>query len=156
VNLYLLLTMDDIDRKILNDIQSAFPIASRPYLELGKRLGLPEEEVLERVKRMRSEGIIRRIGANFNSKRLGFTSSVCAARVPEKKIKGFVRLVNGYKGVTHNYLRGHDYNVWFTLIAPSTKDIEDVLNEISEKTGVKGILNLPAIRTFKIKVDLQF
>jgi siroheme decarboxylase len=150
------LTMDDIDRKILNEIQSAFPIASRPYLELGKRLGLPEEEVFERVKRMRSEGIIRRIGANFYSGMLNFTSSLCAARVPEKKIKGFVGLVNGYKGVTHNYLRGHDYNVWFTLIAPSTKDIEDVLNEISEKTGVKGILNLPAIRTFKIKVDLQF
>ncbi len=108
--------MDNIDRKILNEIQSAFPIISRPYLELGKRLGLPEEEVLERV----------------------------------------VGLINGYKGVTHNYLRGHDYNVWFTLIAPSTEDIEDVLNEISEKTGVKGILNLPAIRTFKIKVDLQF
>jgi DNA-binding Lrp family transcriptional regulator len=75
--------------------------------------------------------------------------------VPEEKIKVFVGLVNGYKGVTHNYLRGHDYNVWFTLIAPSTKDIEDVLNEISEKTGVKEILNLPTIRTFKIKVDFE-
>jgi DNA-binding Lrp family transcriptional regulator len=148
--------MDDIDRKILNEIQSAFPIASRPYLELGKRLDLSEEEVLERVKRMRSEGIIRRLGANFGSGRLGFTSSLCAAKVSEDKIKGFVGLVNGYKGVTHNYLRGHDYNVWFTLIAPSTKDIDDVLNEISEKTGVKEILNLPAIRTFKIKVDLEF
>jgi DNA-binding Lrp family transcriptional regulator len=148
--------MDDIDRKILNEIQSAFPIASRPYLELGKRLDLSEEEVLERVKRMRSEGIIRRIGANFDSGRLGFTSSICAARVPEDKIKGFVGLVNGYKGVTHNYLRGHDYNVWFTLIAPGTKDIENILNEISGKTGVKEILNLPAIRTFKIKVDLEF
>jgi DNA-binding Lrp family transcriptional regulator len=148
--------MDDIDRKILNEIQSAFPIASRPYLELGKRLDLSEEEVLERVKRMRSEGIIRRIGANFGSGRLGFTSSLCAAKVSEDKIKGFVGLVNGYKGVTHNYLRGHDYNVWFTLIAPGTKDIENILNEISGKTGVKEILNLPAIRTFKIKVDLEF
>jgi len=147
--------MDDIDRKILNEIQSAFPIASRPYLELGKRLDLSEEEVLERVKRLRSKGIIRRIGGNFDSRRLNFMSSLCAARVPEEKIKGFVGLVNGYKGVTHNYLRGHDYNVWFTLIAPSAKDIEDVLNEISEKTGIKEILNLPAIRTFKIKVDLE-
>jgi DNA-binding Lrp family transcriptional regulator len=147
--------MDDIDRKILNEIQSAFPIASRPYLELGKRLDLSEEEVLERVKRLRSEGIIRRIGGNFDSGKINFTSTLCAARVPEEKIKAFVELVNGYKGVTHNYLRGHDYNVWFTLIAPSIKDIEDVLNEISGKTGVKEILNLRAIRTFKIKVDLE-
>jgi DNA-binding Lrp family transcriptional regulator len=147
--------MDDIDRKILNEIQSAFPIASRPYLELGKRLDLSEEEVLERVKRLRSEGIIRRIGGNFDSRRLNFTSSLCAARVPEEKIKVFVGLVNGYKGVTHNYLRGHDYNIWFTLIAPSTKEIEDVLSDISEKTGIREILNLPATRTFKIKVDLE-
>ena len=147
--------MDDIDRKILNEIQSAFPIASRPYLELGKRLDLSEEEVLERVKRLRSEGIIRRIGGNFDSGMLGFASSLCAARVPEEKIKGFVGLVNGYKSVTHNYLRGHDYNVWFTLIAPRAKDIEDVLNEISEKTGIKEILNLSAVRTFKIKVDFE-
>ncbi len=147
--------MDDIDRKILNEIQSAFPIASRPYLELGKRLDLSEEEVLERVKRLRSEGIIRRIGGNFDSRRLNFTSSLCAARVPEEKIKVFVGLVNGYKGVTHNYMRGHDYNIWFTLIAPSTKEIEDVLSDISEKTGIREILNLPATRTFKIKVDLE-
>lgn len=147
--------MDDIDRKILNEIQSAFPIASRPYLELGKRLDLSEEEVLKRIKRLKSEGIIRRIGGNFDLRMLGFASCLCAARVPEEKIEGFVGLVNGYKSVTHNYLRGHDYNVWFTLIAPSAKDIEDVLNEISEKTGIREILNLPAIRIFKIKVDFE-
>jgi len=147
--------MDDIDRKILNEIQSGFPITSRPYLDLGKRFNLSEQEMLERVKRLRSEGIIRRIGGNFNSRKLNFTSTLCAARVPKEKIKGFVDLVNGYKGVTHNYLRDHDYNVWFTLIAPSAKDIENALKEISETTGVKEILNMPAIRTFKIKVDFE-
>jgi len=147
--------MDDIDRKILNEIQSGFPITSRPYLDLGKHFNLSEQEVLERVKRLRSDGIIRRIGGNFNSRRLDFTSTLCAARVPKEKIKGFVQLVNGYKGVTHNYLRDHDYNVWFTLIAPSAGYIENTLKEISEKTGVKEILNMPAIRTFKIKVDFE-
>jgi len=147
--------MDDIDRKILNEIQSGFPITSRPYFDLGKRFNLSEQEMLERVKRLRSEGIIRRIGGNFNSRKLNFTSTLCAARVSKEKIKGFVDLVNGYKGVTHNYLRDHDYNVWFTLIAPSAKDIENALKEISETTGVKEILNMPAIRTFKIKVDFE-
>jgi DNA-binding Lrp family transcriptional regulator len=147
--------MDNIDKKILNIIQSGFPITSRPYLDLGKRLGLSEQEVLERVKRLRSKGIIRRIGGNFDSRRLNFTSTLCAARVPKEKIKSFVESVNGYKGVTHNYLRGHDYNIWFTLIAPSAGYIENILKEISEKTGIKEILNLPAVRTFKIKVDFE-
>ena len=147
--------MDDIDREILNEIQSGFPITSRPYLDLGKRFDLSEQEVLERVKRLRSKGIIRRIGGNFNSRRLNFASTLCAARVPKEKIKGFVDVVNGYKGVTHNYLRGHDYNVWFTFIAPSDTYIDNALKEISETTGIKEILNLPAIRTFKIKVDFE-
>jgi DNA-binding Lrp family transcriptional regulator len=147
--------MDDIDREILNEIQSGFPITSRPYLDLGKRFDLSEQELLERVKRLRSEGIIRRIGGNFDSRKLNFTSTLCAARVPKEKIKGFVELVNEYKGVTHNYLRGHDYNVWFTFIAPSAGYIDNALRGISEKTGIKEILNLPAIKTFKIKVDFE-
>jgi DNA-binding Lrp family transcriptional regulator len=149
------LFMDDRDREILNEIQSDFPITSRPYLELGKRLGLPEDEVLERVKRLKSDGVIRRIGGNFNSRKLDFTSTLCAARVPKEKIKDFVSVVNNYKGVTHNYLRDHDYNVWFTFIAPSLAFIENALEEISDKTGVKDILNLPAVEMYKIKVDFE-
>lgn len=147
--------MDDIDKKILNEIQSGFPITRRPYYELGKRVALPEDEVLERVKNLKAEGIIRRIGANFNSRKLDFTSTLCAARVPEEKIEGFVEVVNGYKGVTHNYLRNHDYNIWFTFIAPNAAFIISALDEISDVTGVNDILNLPAVRMFKIKVDFE-
>ncbi len=147
--------MDSIDRQILNEIQSDFPITSRPYLDMGKHLDLTEQEVFERVKRLKLEGIIRRIGGNFNSRRLGFTSTLCAARVPEEKVKGFVDVVNGYKGVTHNYLRNHDYNVWFTFMAPAKEYINNALKEISEITGIDDILDLQAVRIFKLKVDLE-
>jgi len=147
--------MDDIDRKILNDIQSGFPISPRPYLDLGQRLGMTEDEVIERIRKLKSEGIIRRIGGSLNSRKLGFKSTLCAARVPEDRIDDFVEKVNCYRGVTHNYLRKSDYNVWFTFIAPSADDIENALTEISEKTGVNDILNLPAERMFKIKVDFD-
>jgi len=147
--------MDDIDRKILNEIQSDFPITSRPYLELGRRLDLPERDVLERIGRMKEEGIIRRIGGNFHSGRLDFTSTLCAAKVPEEKLEQFVEVVNRHDGVTHNYLRNHAYNVWFTFIAEDMAFIEDALKEISEETGVTEILNLPAERMFKIKVDFE-
>jgi DNA-binding Lrp family transcriptional regulator len=147
--------MDAIDRKIINAIQSDFPISPRPYRELGKRLHLPEDEILKRVKALKASGVIRRIGGNFHSHRLSHTSTLCAARVPEEKIEDFVEVVNGYPGVTHNYLRKHDYNVWFTFIAPSMSHIQNALKEISAKTGVKKIYSLPAVRMFKIKVDFE-
>jgi len=147
--------MDQTDRMILNEIQSDFPIVPQPYLELGKRLGLAEQEVLGRVKRLKTEGIIRRIGGNFSSGRLQFSSTLCAAKVPEEKMARFVEAVNSYPGVTHNYLRNHEYNVWFTFIAPTMAYIEDALEEISRSTGVQEIRNLPAVRTFKIKVDFE-
>lgn len=147
--------MDDVDRVIINEIQSDFPITPRPYYELGRRFDLSEAEVLERVKRLKAEGIIRRIGGNFSSKRLDFTSTLCGAKVPEEKLDRFVQVVNSYPGVTHNYLRNHDYNVWFTFIAQSMLHIEEALKEISKATGVTEIINLPAVRQFKIKVDFE-
>lgn len=147
--------MDDVDRKIINAIQSDFPIAPKPYHELAKRLHLPAEEILKRVKALKTSKIIRRIGGNFHSAKLNYTSTLCASRVPEKKIDHFVKVVNSYPGVTHNYLRNHDYNVWFTFIAPNESFIEKALAEISAKTGVKEIYSLPAVTMFKIKVDFE-
>lgn len=147
--------MDDLDRMILNEIQSDFPLSPRPYRDLGRRLNLSENEVLDRVKALQAEGIIRRIGGNFNSRMLNFKSTLCAAKVPEGKLDQFVDAVNRYPGVTHNYLRDHEYNVWFTFIAPTMTYIEKALQEIRKATGVNDILNLPALRTFKIKVDFE-
>jgi siroheme decarboxylase len=147
--------MDAVDRKIINAIQSNFPISPQPYHELGKELHLPADEVLERVKALKAAGIIRRIGGNFHSHRLNYTSTLCAARVAEDKIEHFVEVVNSYPGVTHNYLRTHDYNVWFTFIASSMPFIESALKEISERTGVQEIYRLPAVRMFKIRVDFE-
>ena len=145
--------MDDLDRSIINIIQSDFPIAPRPYAEVAKRLDLPEEDILERVHALKEEGIIRRIGASFNSRKLDFSSTLCAARVPEEKVEAFVKTVNRFPGVTHNYLRNSPYNVWFTFIAETMDEIEESLEIIRQETGVVEIRNLPALRTFKIKVD---
>ena len=147
--------MDEIDKSILNEIQSDFPISQRPFKVLGEQLSLSEDEVIDRIKNLKSEGVIRRIGGNFNSGDLGFRSTLCAARVPEEKLEKFVEAVNSYKGVTHNYLRENDYNIWFTVIAQNSEAIEVCLDEISKKTGVQDILNLPSIKMFKIKVDFE-
>ena len=145
--------LDDLDRAILNEIQSNFPLAPRPYAEMGKRVGAGEVEVLARVTAMHDAGIIRRIGANFTSRKLGYTSTLCAARVPPENLESFAAVVNRYPGVTHNYLRKHRFNVWFTLIAESEARLADILQEIRETSGATKILSLPAKEVYKIKVD---
>jgi DNA-binding Lrp family transcriptional regulator len=146
-------SLDDLDRAILNEIQSYFPIVSRPYAEMGMKVGATEAEVLARVQKMAEAGIIRRIGANFTSRKLGYTSTLCAAHVPEAKLEQFIEVVNRHPGVTHNYLRRHRYNVWFTLIAESEARLNQILEDISRTSGVPEILSLPAQEIFKIKVD---
>lgn len=146
--------MDNYDKQILDIIQSDFPLCSRPYEEVGRRVGLTEAETLARVRAMKDTGLIRRMGANFNSQKLEWQSTLCAASVPEEKIDEFVAEVNNYEGVTHNYLRENDFNIWFTLIAPDMNAVESILEKISKKTGIK-ILNLPASKLFKIKVDFR-
>jgi DNA-binding Lrp family transcriptional regulator len=147
--------LDDIDKAILNRIQSDFPITSQPYLAVATELGITETDVLERISRLKKEGIIRRIGGNFVPDKLGYVSTLCAARVPEDKIEQFVKVVNRYPGVTHNYRRDNSFNIWFTFIAPSMQEIEQNLQEISEKTGIAEILNLPATRVFKIRAQFR-
>lgn len=154
-SLYCQQPMDEKDKAILNEIQSDFPITSRPYLDVGNRLGLSEETVIDAVHRLKQEGIIRRIGGNFHSSRLNHVSTLCAAQVPEEKIEPFIHAVNAYPGVTHNYLRNHRYNIWFTFIAKDMETINESLKEITSKTGVKTILNMPAKKMFKIKVDFK-
>jgi len=147
--------MDDIDRKILNLIQREFPICEEPFRAIGVQLSLGEGEVLERIRRMKADGIIRRIGAIFDLGKLGFASTLCAARVPEDGIRDFVSVVNSYSGVTHNYRRNHDYNIWFTFIAEGPEALEQALGEIRAKTGVSDIISMPAKRTFKINAVFE-
>jgi DNA-binding Lrp family transcriptional regulator len=147
--------IDDIDRDILNQIQSDFPITPRPYRTIAEELGLTEDEVLKRVYRLKETGIIRRIGGNFTPEKLGFVSTLCAAKVPEDKISQFAEVVNRYPGVTHNYRRENKFNIWFTFIAPSMEEISTSLKQIATETGVTEILNLPATRVFKIKAEFK-
>ncbi|MDQ1278370.1 MAG: siroheme decarboxylase [Thermodesulfobacteriota bacterium] len=146
--------MDDIDKKILNMLQNEFPLVPCPFQVVADRLGIGEKDVLSRVKKLKDDGVIRRIGAIFDPRMLGYVSALCAARVAEKKMALFTAAVNASPYVTHNYRRNHDYNVWFTIIAPSTAAMEDFIAELKNGTGIEAILNMRAVRTFKI--DARF
>ncbi|WP_022668734.1 AsnC family transcriptional regulator [Desulfospira joergensenii] len=147
--------IDEADKRILNTIQTDFPIDARPYRILADRLNMNEDQLIKRIKALKDEGIIRRIGGNFSPDRLGYYSTLCAAKVDPEKVDLFTRTVNAYSGVTHNYQRDHSFNIWFTFIAPSREMIQESLEEISRKTGVDTILNLPATRLFKISANFR-
>jgi len=147
--------MNDIDKTLLNILQKEFPLTERPFLAVAKKCGLSEEEVIEHVQKLKEEGVIRRIGAVFDGGKLGRISTLCAGRVPEEKLDNFVSVVNDYSGVTHNYLRKNDYNVWFTVNAENEQDIDNFLTRLTAQTGVTDILKMRAVKTFKINATFE-
>lgn len=144
---------DDLDRLLINRLQTDFPVSARPYRDIGEEMGLSEDEVIERLARLKKSGVIRRIGANMAPKKIGYTSTLCAAKVDPDQIDRFAEIVNRNPGVTHNYIRKHDYNVWFTVIAPSMDDIERFLEDVKQETGVADIINMPATKVFKLRAE---
>jgi len=144
--------LDERDRKLLDLVQKSIPLTRRPYLAIARELGMGEDEVLSRLKRLKEAGIIRRLGGIFDSRKVGYCGTLCAARVPPERIADVARVVNAYPGVTHNYLREHTYNMWFTILAPSPERLKEIVAEIKAKTGIEDIREFPAVNIFKVYV----
>ena len=149
----LAMRLDSIDKNLLNVLQDELPLVSRPFWELGKGLGISEEEVISCVKRLLEEGVIRRIGPIIDIKKLGGVSTLVAMSVPSERVDETAATINEYPEVTHNYLRSHRYNVWFTISAPSKERLEEILGEI-KKLGYE-LIDLPATKMFKIRVKFD-
>ena len=147
--------LDQLDKKLLNIIQTGFPITPRPYLELAEELNTSEADIISRIGHLQQTGVIRRLGGIFDSRNLGYTGTLCAMQVPQESIAEVAAVINGYPGITHNYLREHKYNMWFTLLAESKEQIQEILTEIKAVTGIKQLISLPAENIFKIKVNFD-
>ncbi len=143
--------MDEIDKKLLNIMQEDFPISPEPYKELAKRLGLEEEEVMERIIAFKEKGLVRRIGGIFDPRGLGYQSTLVAVEVLPQNLKEAAERVSSYEEVTHNYQRNHRFNLWFTLIAPGQERMEEIITSVGDLPGVIRTMNLPCLRLFKIK-----
>lgn len=146
------MTMDDLDRRLVDAAQHGFPVAARPFAALAQRLATTEADVLARVRRLHEAGVIREVGPVFDLRKLGYTSTLCAARVREDCIESVGAMVSGFGEVTHNYLRDDALNMWFTLIAPSSERIDAILERIRAQEGVDEVFSLPAEKTYKINV----
>ncbi len=149
-----MIVLDDDDKKILNAAQLDFPLGLRPFRELGESLGIDEDEVIKRLQRLQDLGAIRKIGPVINRSGVGGTSTLVAVSVPESRIEKVAALINEYNEVSHNYLRPGRYNIWFTLSAPDSQRIEQIISELGENTGLEFV-NLPTERLFKIGVKFD-
>jgi DNA-binding Lrp family transcriptional regulator len=139
------------EKRLLNTLQTGLPIIERPYAKIGKDLGVDEETVLKHTRGLVKRGVIRRIGASFNWRAIGKASTLVTACVPEKKLKKVIAAVNRLEGVSHNYLREHPFNLWFTLRADSQSEIKTILAKLSKRFGLE-FQSLPVQRTFKLDV----
>jgi radical SAM protein with 4Fe4S-binding SPASM domain len=147
--------LDPLDQKILAAIQADFPLVERPFEAVAARLGVGEEDLIARVRRMRSEGFIRRLGAVFDTRRLGYVSTLVAARIPPGRLAEVAAAVSELPSVTHNYGRRHSYNLWFTLTAESEGEIERTLADLRARTGIGEFHSLPAMAMYKVQATFR-
>ncbi len=143
--------------ELLYQMQHAFPLSQRPFKELAATLGSSEAAMMDAVRQLKEEGIIRQTSAIFDTKRLGYKSSLVAFKVPEEKIEHAAATINAHPGVSHNYLRNHDYNIWFTMaVAPDSKlGLEKTIDILKEASGAEDAIILPTLKMFKIKVQMD-
>lgn len=153
-----MIELDLIDRKLLNILQNNFPLVEKPFEYIGKMLDISEDDVIQRIRLLKNEkGIIRQISAVFDTKRLGYKSSLIAFKVAEEDIDRTAEIINKHPGVSHNYKRDCEYNLWFTIAVPPESDLERNYKKLIELSNVSEFLFLPAVKLYKlgVKFDLE-
>lgn len=149
--------MDDVDAALLDILQNRFPVVEKPFLAMGEELELSEGEVLERVRGFKEGKVIRQISPIFDTKGLGYQSSLVAARYPDESLDASAEIVNGHPGVSHNYRRNHYFNLWYTVAVPPTSELglEGTCEVLHRMSGAEATRILPTLKLFKIGVDLD-
>jgi len=143
--------LDETDRSLLNKLQAEFPLSREPFADIASSIGLDEKDVIRRIIRLKNEQIIRNIGPIFDSRSLGYQSTLVAMRVPPSRLEQAAQLVSQYPGVSHNYQRRHYYNLWFTLAVPAGTELKNKLDEINDRIKPKIMFDLPVVKLFKIR-----
>ena len=144
-----------LDSHILDKLQQDIPFIARPWEKIAQSLGVSELFLLKRIDFLKKKGIIRRISATFDPKKIGFVSTLVAVKVKEENIYRAVKKINRYTEVTHNYQRNSEYNIWFTLVAENKERVEHILEVLKKNKNIDKIIELPAKRLFKINVNFK-
>jgi DNA-binding Lrp family transcriptional regulator len=149
--------LDDLDKRLLNLMQGRFPIAPRPYEAVATEAGITEQEAIDRVKRLLDERIIRQVTPIFDTRALGYSSMLVAAKVDPENPWRAANVINEHPGVSHNYLRNHEFNIWFTIATEpdSRLGLDGTLEALAREAGAESVRQLPTLKLFKIRMDLE-
>ncbi|HZV72872.1 MAG TPA: Lrp/AsnC family transcriptional regulator, partial [Conexibacter sp.] len=149
--------LEELDRRLLNLMQGRFPIEPRPYARVAELAELSEEEVMTRVQHLLDERIIRQVTPIFDTRALGYSSMLVAAKVDPEYPHRAAQVINAHPGVSHNYLRNHEFNLWFTIATEpdSQLGLEGTLEVLAHEAGAESVRQLPTLRLFKIRMDLE-
>ena len=147
--------IDQTDRELLNILQSAFPLAEQPFDQMGKELGIPASEVIDRTRALKEKNVVRQISAIFDTRRLGYKTVLVAMRFPPDKLDDGAHTINEHPGVSHNYARNGPFNLWFTLAVPPNESLEETIESMAQRTGAEQYRLMPTIRFFKIGVNFD-
>ncbi|MBI4597064.1 MAG: Lrp/AsnC family transcriptional regulator [Candidatus Omnitrophica bacterium] len=147
--------LDPIDRALLTEVQKQFPVVHRPFEQLGEKLGLSEQECLARVGRLKSEHVIRQLSAIFDTRTLGYQSTLAAMKVDPERVDEAAEVVNQHPGVSHNYKRNDPFNIWFTIAVPPGDSLEQVIQILHTLARAEETIILPTLRLYKIGVKLD-
>ena len=145
--------LSTFDKELLNIIQTRLPIEPRPFAKVAECLAVDEATVLERLNWLKEHNYVRRIGAFFDSAYLGYVSTLAAVKVHAGHIEEVAEAINAYPGVTHNYEREGEYNLWFTLLTAGQAEQEKTLAAIGQLAGVDSLISLPATEKYKVSVE---
>ncbi len=148
-------SLDEMDKEILNEIQWTFPLVSNPFDEIAKKFGTSPEIIKDRLIHLKKIGVLRQLSAIFDTRRLGYKSSLVAMEIDSDKLEYVANQINRHPGVSHNYERDHQFNLWFTLAVPPGSDLKTEVDKFSVLSGIKKIRMLPTIQLFKIGVKLD-
>ena len=147
--------MDTLDKEILNEIQWTFPLVSKPYHEIAKKFNISTDVLKKRLTNLKQSGILRQLSAIFDTRRIGYKSSLVAMEIEPDKLDYIALQINRHPGVSHNYERNHQFNLWFTLAVPPGSDLKTEVDKFSKLEGIKKTRLLPTIQLFKIGVKLE-
>ena len=144
--------LNKLDKCILNRLQDGIPFVKRPWEAIARELGITEGLLIKRIAFFKKKGIIRRISAVFSPRKINFVSTLVAVKAAPGSIEDIAKKINSYPEVTHNYKRGSEYNIWFTLIARKKERIARILSELKKDKNIKKISEFPTTKLFKINV----
>jgi siroheme decarboxylase len=149
--------LDDLDRRLLNLMQGSFPITARPFRHVAELGGVDEADVMSRVQRLLDKRIIRQVTPIFDTRALGYSSMLVAAKVDPENPHRAAQVINEHPGVSHNYLRNHEFNLWFTIATePDSKlGLEGTLEVLAREAKAESVRQLPTLKLFKIRMDLE-